>query len=298
MQTYAIGVDIGGTNFRMGTVDAKGKTHHFKQLRSQTLKVENAAEVLSDYLNDFIKAQGIEAQIKGVAIGVPALVSRDKSRILSAPNLPSLERPDFLSILENRLGVPVLLDRDVNYLLLDDIEALSLQNQQSVLGFYVGTGLGNALYLDGKLYRGANGAAGELGHIPLYGVQEACTCENAGCAETRISGRYLAELQKQYFPKEEITHLFTELGDHPILQKYVRDLALPIATEINILDPQAVILSGGVLSMPDFPYAMLETEILAHLRRPYPKDSVALFKIDHEKDSAVRGAGLAVHRAV
>lgn len=297
MKPFAIGIDIGGTNFRIGTVDADGRTRHFEKNSSRIFKEADAARQLATRIKDYIKAHTLEEQILGVGIGVPSLVSRDCRKILSTPNLKGFEGEHFVRNLEEALSLPVFLDRDVNFLLLDDLKTLSLENKESVLGFYVGTGLGNALYINGELYRGRNGAAGELGHIPLYDVTEECTCGNLGCAETRMSGRYLEKLAKQYFPREDVHFLFELFGNHPVLEKFVRDLALPIATEINILDPEAVILSGGVLYMPSFPRELLKAEILKHLRKPYPYKTLEIHFLDHTEESAVRGAGLSVHSA-
>lgn len=297
MKPYSIGIDIGGTNFRIGTVDANGKTEHFEKNSSRIFNEADGAKILAECIKEYIKAHTLEESVLGVGIGVPSLVSRDCRKILSTPNLKGFESETFVSDLEQALSLPVFLDKDVNFLLLDDINTLHLEEKESVLGFYVGTGLGNALYLNGKLYRGRNGAAGELGHIPLYDVGETCTCGNVGCAETRMSGRYLEVLAQKYFPREDVHFLFELFPLHPVLEKFVRDLALPIAAEINILDPEAVILSGGVVYMPSFPRELLKTEILKHLRKPYPYETLEIYFLDHNEESAVRGAGMAVRSA-
>ena len=89
---------------------------------------------------------------------------------------------DVAHPLRKALGLPVYIEKDVNLLLLYDIHHLHLDPSKSILGFYVGTGFGNALYLNGDFYTGKNGATGELGHIPLYGLDKRCNCGNLGCA--------------------------------------------------------------------------------------------------------------------
>ena len=105
--------------------------------------------------------------IKAVAIGLPSMVSKDKKTVISTPNLKGLiiYRSEIRSA--KKLGIPVYVDRDVNFLLQNDIVTLGLPKDSTVLGFYIGTGFGNAIYLNGSFYCGRNGAAGELGHIPF-----------------------------------------------------------------------------------------------------------------------------------
>ena len=294
MKSYVLGVDIGGTNFRMGCVDANGNTVHFEKSSSRLFQTEGAV-ALARCIKNYIKAHNLDGQLLAVGIGVPSMVSKDRQKILSTPNLKGFDRISLPSELESLLKLPVFLDRDVNYLLLDDCNTLHLHDKSCVLGFYVGTGLGNAILMHGQIYRGQNGAAGELGHIPLYAVEDVCTCQNIGCAETRMSGRYLEMLAQKHFPREDVHFLFELHPDDPILMEFVRSLAIPIATEITILDPSAVILSGGVLYMPNFPREFLKTEILKNLRKPYPYETIEIHYIDHTPESAVRGAGLTVH---
>lgn len=294
---FAIGIDLGGTNFRIGAVTSHGEIRHFQKSSSRIFENGNAAVRLAEAVEKYIGEYALEDEVLGVAIGVPSAVSRDRKRMLSTPNLKGFDGVDLVGILEEKLRLPVFLDRDVHFLLLDDLEKLALQTEgKTVLGFYVGTGLGNAILLDGKLYRGKNGVAGELGHIPLKGIEDICACGNRGCAETRMSGRYLEHLAAEHFPREDVHFLFSLHKNHPILEEYVQSLALPIAAEINILDPDVVILSGGVLEMPDFPKNLLKESILEHLRKPYPYENLSLYFMTHTGESAVRGSGLSVFR--
>lgn len=161
-----------------------------------------------------------------------------------------------------------------------------------VMACYVGTGLGNAICIDGKLLTGSHGAAGELGHIPHAGSQSVCGCGNIGCAETQTAGKYLAKLKDELFPETALSDLFAVHAHHPAIQGYVADLASVIATEINILDPTVVVLGGGVLAMAGFPGALLERYIREHARKPLPENEMKIIFADDDGTNGVVGAGL------
>lgn len=253
MENYTIGIDIGGTNFRIGTVTEDGRVLNFEKNSSRVFDEGDVVETIYENIISYMKRYGITDSVKAVAVGIPSIVSKDKKVIISTPNLRGFNNIRFSDILGEKLGLPVYLDRDVNFLLMNDINKLNVDKSKTVLGFYVGTGFGNAIYINGSLYAGKNGAAGELGHIPFIDIKDVCTCGNVGCSETRCSGKYLEFLAQKYFPDTEIKDVFKYHADDPILIKYVEDLAIPIATEINILDPDYSILAGGVFIYGKFP---------------------------------------------
>lgn len=292
LEQLTIGVDIGGTNFRIGTVDAAGNVFDFESHSSAMFRKEDAAEVLAHVILGYMERYAVRGRVRGIGVGVPAVVSRDKRLVRSAPNLPGFDSLALPELLEAQLCLPVFLDRDVNLLLRSDIDTLRLDADKTILGFYVGTGFGNAIYLDGRFYAGKNGAAGELGHIPMLDLTEICSCGNVGCCEVRCSGRALEQLVRQLFPETPVRQVFAKHPDHPALERFVRDLAVPIAAEINILDPDCAVLSGGVLGMPGFPRAVLLAAIHAHVRKPYPATGLDLRFAEPSPTSGVRGGGM------
>lgn len=296
MQSYVIGIDIGGTNFRIGLVSKDGELLHFQRRSSQTLATDDAVDTMAQQIEAYLQQFDVKDAVKAVAIGFPSTVSKDKTTLLSTPNLTGFDGVNIAQPLEARLGIPVYIDRDVNFLLQNDIIQLGLKKEQTILGFYIGTGFGNAIYINGEFYGGKNGAAGELGHIPLYDVEDLCTCGNRGCVETRCSGKYLKTLVERHFPGTAIDDVFVKHGDDPRLIKYVRDLAIPVAVEINIMDPHISILAGGVLTMKDFPKDLFEQAIRERVRKPYPAQGLELLYAQHAPHSGVMGSGYFAHQ--
>lgn len=288
MNSVVVGIDIGGTNFRMGAVDRAGNVKHFVKKPSKKLLLDNAVNAIIDELNLFLKENEIN-NLKAITIGIPSTVSKEKDRVISTPNLKGLDNVDLRSPLEKEFGVPIYVDRDVNYLLENDIDTLNLDRTKTIAGFYIGTGFGNAIFMNGEVLVGKNGAAGELGHIPLFGVEDVCTCGNVGCAETRCSGKYLEQIQRKYYPNTDISDIFVKHGNDPIVKKYVKELAIPIATEINILDPNYIVIAGGVVIMDGFPKDELIEAIHFYARKPYPEQNLCINFTEHKQESGVLG---------
>ena len=296
MENYTIGIDIGGTNFRIGTVTEDGRVLNFEKNSSRVFDEGDVVETIYENIISYMKRYGITDSVKAVAVGIPSIVSKDKKVIISTPNLRGFNNIRFSDILGEKLGLPVYLDRDVNFLLMNDINKLNVDKSKTVLGFYVGTGFGNAIYINGSLYAGKNGAAGELGHIPLIDVDEVCTCGNKGCSETRCSGKRLEYLAEKYFPDTKIRDVFKYHGNSPIIVKYVRDLAIPIATEINILDPDCSVIAGGVVFMEGFPKDILVESIHEKVRKPYPEANLEILFSEHDQQSGIYGSGIYAHQ--
>ena len=147
MENYTIGIDIGGTNFRIGTVTEDGRVLNFEKNSSRVFDEGDVVETIYENIISYMKRYGITDSVKAVAVGIPSIVSKDKKVIISTPNLRGFNNIRFSDILGEKLGLPVYLDRDVNFLLMNDINKLNVDKSKTVLGFYVGTGFGNAIYI-------------------------------------------------------------------------------------------------------------------------------------------------------
>lgn len=291
MGRLALGIDIGGTNFRIGAVDENGNISNFEKNSSRVFDSGGVEKTLLEEIKKYIAEYEYDGQISAAAIGLPSMISKDKKIVVSTPNVRGFDNIELSDYLQQELGFPVFVDRDVNFLLQNDIKKLSLDTSKVITGFYVGTGFGNAIYMNGSFYSGKNGAAGELGHIPLLGNKERCTCGNYGCAEVRCSGKYLEALSAELFPDTLIREVFKKHGNDSRIIDYVRGLAVPVATEINILDPDYIVLAGGVLYMEDFPKDILTEAIREMTRKPYPAGNLDIRFSQHNQQSGVYGSG-------
>ncbi|HIW22924.1 MAG TPA: allose kinase [Candidatus Acutalibacter stercoravium] len=290
MKPYVIGMDIGGTNLRIALGPQGEEIRHFQKVpREAVLTGESPAKELADFIQDYCAQHGEGARPEAVMIGFPATLDRNRHHVLQAPNVPGI---DGLSAADlGRLAhVPVYFERDVNLLFSCDMLDLGIPSQGLSVGIYIGTGIGNAIFYNGRPLPGKNGVSGELGHIPRSGSGEICGCGNLGCAECFASGRRLSHLRDTYFPSLPIGRLFLEQGSSPILQDFLEEIACTVAAELNILDPEYLVLGGGVLHMAGFPLESLKKKILAHTRKPYPAQGLQILHSQDAVENGARGA--------
>lgn len=287
-----IGIDIGGTNFRIGAVSAQGELCRFQKLPvSQVFCTRSPLADLSAFLRNYLavlKDDGITAE--GVSIGFPATLDRDRQTVLQAPNIAFMENLPVVQELSAALDLPVCIERDVTMALYYDREQYRLPAQGIIVGIYFGTGIGNAIFIDGVPLSGKNGVAGELGHIPVDGSNVPCGCGNFGCMENLAGGKYLARLRQERYPETPIDRLFVEHGVEPPLEQFVDRMAIAVASEVNILDPNYVLIGGGVPSMDRFPQGLLLERILFHTRQPNPAQNLNVIFTGDDEAKCVIGA--------
>lgn len=285
---FVLGVDIGGTHLRLGMVTSDKKLSNFviedtSKLYSEYPPIENLMEIIENYL-------GNSRDLKAISIGFPSVVSKDKKIVFSSPNLLGFNNVNVVAPFESRFQVPIYIDNDVNFLLYHEIESQQLTKSGIVVGFYIGTGFGNSIFINDRFLRGKHGAAAELGHIPVLDRSETCSCGNSGCIELYSSGKRLQEIRTEHFPEEKIQDLFVKHKSSPVIQDYIRAMSIPIATEINILDPDHVIIGGGVVMMEGFPKQELEKYIYLNTRKPYPANGLQISYAQANQTIGVLGA--------
>lgn len=286
-----IGIDIGGTNFRIGAVDRKNRVLNFSRRPvSSVLKGGDAIKELATFIEEYMRELGGEAG--AVAIGFPAPLDKARKTVLKAPNLPRLENLPVSDELERILGIPVFIERDVNMLLAYDMKKYGLPDTGVVCAFYFGTGIGNAIFINGRPYIGRKGAAGELGHIPVDGSDELCGCGLRGCMENLAGGKYLARLRQESYPDTPIEELFTRHGEEPLLQQFVDRMAQAVSTELTILDPDYVLIGGGVPAMKAFPREKLNERIAAHTKNAFSTEEFEALHVEENEEKGVLGAAI------
>ena len=284
-----IGIDIGGTSFRIGLVDDRGEVTDFRKVPvKQVFTTEKPLEDLCTYLKAYIQERAVEA----LAIGFPATLDAKRQTVLQAPNIPFMEHLPVVEVLSRELGIPVYIERDVTFGLMYDCKKYKVAETGIVCGFYFGTGIGNAIAINGQPLIGRNGTAGELGHIPADGSSEVCGCGNVGCLEPLAGGRYLAQLCRETYTDTHISEIFAKHGDAPEIKRFIDRMAIAVATEINILDPDVVLLGGGVANMPGFPRDYLNSRILERTRKPLPAENLTILYTEDEPEKSVVGAAI------
>ena len=276
-----IGVDVGGTWLRLGAWDGTA-------VRGlERLPAVRSARALADALRGYIE-RSCPGGAESVALGIPGTLDRARRTVLNTPNLP-LGGVPLADELEQELGVPVILDNDVTMLLRGDIALLGRGVEGLTVGLYAGTGLGGAVFLDGRPLAGKHGIC-EPGHMPVPGRTERCTCGGTGCAENYVSGRRLMEIAAEL--GTGVGSLFTQYAEHTDVLRFLDDLAAVAAGIAVLLDPDLMILGGGVVCAPGFPRDKFAELIRAKCMHPVPGDSLDIVFSSEAPELGVLGAAL------
>lgn len=288
-----VGLDIGGTNCRIGLVDRDYNLYHSEICYTAELQKDgNFLEMLEVFTEAYIEKHKADFDILAISLGFPSTIDKDRKVVLSTPNIVGLNNVPIVSMFEKTFEMPIFINRDVNMLMYHDLNLFNIPEDALTLGFYMGTGFGNAIYINKEILLGKNGVAGELGHIPMMGVKRQCGCGNESCAESVAGGRYLEELCLMKFPETSISDIYLKHKDEPEVIEHIEYMAIPIATEVNIFDPDYVILGGGIIQMEGFPTDRLEEFIQKHTRKPYPALGLKILYTLSEQENGIIGAGI------
>lgn len=252
---YTIAIDLGGSKITLSLFNLGLEL--ITQKIISTFKVDNRAlfiKKLNAEISAFIKETRMQKNaISVIGIAVPGIVNYTSGYILGAsPNLPQWEKFSLGDEIQETLDIPVVVENDVRAALIGEIYQGSCQQTQNAVLIGIGTGLGSAMIIDGKLIRGTHNAAGEMGYMVLSREQLSQNWHNKGALETHCSGsgleqRYL-QLTNSSLTSNAIFKL-AEQGDfiaQSLVEELSDSLALGILNSIAITNPEKVVLYGGV----------------------------------------------------
>lgn len=280
LKRVVLSIDIGGTFTRYGLIDDKNAI--IEQKKISTFRDKND---FVEWLIDYVNKIKIDNELQAIVIGFPGIVNQSNLEVISLPNLNGLEGKGYLLKVQEELQLPIYINKDTTHLLEYDIYNNNVTNK-NVLGFYLGTGFGHAMLLNGSFYVGDTSSAGEIGHLNLFDNSVVCGCGQPGCTETKVSGRHLQQIRDEYFKDTEIDNLFVQHKNEKPIIEFVQDLARVISISLNLLDVTTIIVGGGVFSMDDFPIDML----IGHLKKYLRSDKMrAELNILHSQNSSMSG---------
>ena len=270
MKKYVLGIDLGGTNIECGIVDRNGKVKIKK--RCLTRKDEGARTILSNILSLAEKVLS-EAKHRGygvaaVGIGTPGMVNPGTGCIAGgAPNIPGWHGTPLVPVLKGKLKLPVFASNDVTLYTLGEAVFGAGRGKSNIVCFALGTGIGGGIVIDGKIYRGTMDGAGEFGHMTVKLDGRKCKCGSFGCLERYVSATGIAEMGRKASRKNRKSMILklaggdekkitakevfdaAKLGDKTakeVVKKVGWFLGAGIANLISILNPEMVIIGGGV----------------------------------------------------
>lgn len=259
---YVIAVAMDQLVTRIGIIDLQNcDVSSLKKYNLILPQNQQALSTLVKYIAEFIKQSGIEkSKIIGIGIGMPGFVDVDKGINYSFMDNKKESIPEYI---EQVVGVPVFMDNDSSLIALTELKLGSVRSRKNAMVINLGWGVGLGMIINGKLFRGHNGFAGEFSHIPLFDNNKLCSCGKSGCLETEASMLVVLEKAKEELSKgrvsviKEIPNDFEEAssaiinaalqGDQlavELLSETAYNIGRGIAILIHILNPELVVISG------------------------------------------------------
>lgn len=260
-----IGVDLGGTTIKVGICNEEGQLlHKYEGPTEAESGPETVLNNVERYVRHLVETSNYEwDQVVGIGAGVPGFLDIPAGVVRISPNLNWRDVP-VKAILEEKLGKTVLLNNDANVAALGEVWSGAGKGLQNVVCFTLGTGVGGGIIINGKIYEGYQGMAGELGHIQVVPDLEAiqCGCGQMGCVETVSSATGIVRMANDAVERGERTTLAildkieakdvfdaAKIGDEValrIIRRAAHYLGKTMAILSVVLNPQRFIIGGGV----------------------------------------------------
>jgi glucokinase len=307
-----LGVDLGGTGIKLGLVDAQGKLGPTTRFATPKGDPRAVVDLIANHALALIG--GKSKRIKAIGIGAAGDIDPEKGIIRISPNLGWRNVP-FKTLLTKKLPYPIVLDNDANAAAWGAYVVEAKKKIPNLLCVMLGTGVGGGIIINGRLYKGATGTAGEIGHMTLYPEGIPCACGNQGCLERYIGAKDLAKAVRREIESGQTT-LMTEMvhgnlealtplimtqaarkGDalaRRLYEEAGERLGIGLASVVNFMNPDWIVLAGGI--------SRAGSLILNPVRRtllkrsfPTPAKAVKLFISKKDQDLGILGAGLLAH---
>ncbi len=312
MKKYRIGVDIGGTNIKIALVDINGSIVYSNTTPTRAemgyeFTINNIKQAIVDLMRE---TKADKTTIESIGFGFPGQIDYKTGMVRILPNIPGWINVPVAKIMEDEFQIPTRLDNDVRCAALGELNFGAGKGCENLICITVGTGIGSGLIINGKLVRGASNAAGEIGHIKMTtGEGPLCGCGDYGCFEAYASGPSIVSMAKEYLSggksakyKEMATE---ELSPYVVAQAALQGdvvakriytkmgelIGLGLTSVINLLNPEKIIIGGGVADAGDILFDPI-IETIQKRAMPIQKAAVKVVKAELGNSAGVIGASL------
>lgn len=272
MSAVAIGIDVGGTNFRLGVVQDLRVVweRRFQADFSSVCRTQPAIaalEAITATLNDAVaEARIAYPNVSAIGIGFPGFIDPTSRQVISSPNLPNLSNADIVTPLERRSGLPVVLENDASAAAYGEF-VLSSRSAGDLIYMGLGTGVGGGLVLQGKLHGGVHGVAMEVGHLTVERGGRSCGCGNRGCLEQYASTNGVVQTYAELTGKSLSAYDIAQAArQHDVaavkaFEQAGESLASALAHIAKVVDVGDVVIGGGMSASWDLMQAAFERRL-------------------------------------
>lgn len=265
-----VGVDLGGTNTKVGLVDRYGEVLAFRRFKTDShFSFDNFLDRLKGHIDEMVTTTTEEIEVLAVGVGAPN-VNHFTGEIVDPANLEWPSGVKLTELAEKKIGLPVRATNDANVAALGEMEFGAAKGMKNFVVLTLGTGLGSGVVVDGKLLLGQDGLAAEIGHVNVRPDGRNCNCGLKGCLETYVSATGIKRTVYKLLADRQVNSILREQSYNDLTGEMITEAALagdPIAAEAFIytgeilgtkladivayFNPEAIVLSGGLTRAGD-----------------------------------------------
>jgi len=272
MPDFSIGVDLGGTNLRIGAVTPDGKLLEKISVSTKiSLGADHVVNEMCDAILQLTSHYKTGGKLLGAGIGIPGMVDLETGTVCKSANLPGWSDYPVRQEIERRLGAPIILENDANVHAVGEKWLGAARDVDNMAMFTLGTGIGGCIILDRKIFHGMTGMAGEFGHVTIEPEGVPCGCGNRGCSERYASASAVARMAREMIASGQAPELAKAASADPefsaksvynlamqgdpaareIFRRFGRALGILLAGMVNVLNLEMYVIGGGVASAWD-----------------------------------------------
>lgn len=309
MKSYVVGIDIGGTNTKLGIVDSRGTV-----LAKDSIKT-NKHQRIEDYIQDLhqaflslVESQNLDGEIVGIGVGAPN-ANYFKGTIEGAVNLPWKGVVPFVKLMEEVFHIPMRITNDANAAAIGEMTYGVARGVKDFIMITLGTGVGSGIVANGQLVYGSDGNAGELGHVIVRPNGRLCGCGRSGCLETYTSATGVARTAREFLELQRVESLLRRIPVQDITSKDVYDAAMAgdalakeifeytgkilgeaFASFVAFSSPKMIVLFGGLTHAGDLIMRPIKEAMEDNLLNIYKGKVELVLSQLNEADAAILGA--------
>ena len=302
---FILAIDLGGTNLKCALLDLRYTIRKKTVLSTSRFhKKEELISAIASSVKQIIKRARLEKKdILGLGIGLPGPIDAGGGVVHFLPNIPGWKEVKLAAILRKKIGLPVYLDNDVNLMTIAEFSLGAAKGFKNTLCLTLGTGVGGGIIIDGNFYRGANNAAGEIGHLPINEKGPRCNCGGSACLEAYIGNEKILQKARSVFGRrislEELSLLARKknLKARKIWLEAAERLGIALVSAVNLLNLDAIIIGGGVANAGSILFNRVKEVIRRRAMKIHARH-VRVFKARLGSDAGLIGAAILVKQGV
>ena len=269
-----IGIDLGGTKIGTGLVNGRGEVLFSDYQPTEAIQGQDAViKRMLDAAHRVMDEAGITIEdVSGIGIGSPGPLDIPKGMLIDPPNLPTWRNVPLRQIIQDSLGAPTYLENDANAAAIGEYLYGAGRGTRNMVYVTVSTGIGGGLILNGRIYHGVNGSAGEIGHMTIMPRGPHCGCGNRGCLEALASGTAIAREGQELVDRGTPTLIAEIARDAPygvsakdvvkamhrgdayatdIVRQAMYYLGVGMANLVNLFSPEMIVIGGGLTNLQE-----------------------------------------------